>query len=233
MTKKIDFLNELKSISNKIKVYIPSIRKNKECQPLNLKQQKNILDDISNDAASILTFFNNSYKTIEQCIDNSAELLVIDRPNILLHLRQNINNIYNGIDLSELLQKNQKIEIPSLTKTIETDDLIFEIGIPTLKDDCNTNSYLVKKYSDEKKLLGKLYVSELSKFIKNITIKSSSNTIDFCNKNVGEKFDILENIETSNFVDIYQYITEVRDVEKEFVTHDSGTIDIGPELFVL
>jgi hypothetical protein len=178
-------------------------------------------------------FFNNSYKIIKQCIDNSKDLLVIDRPNILISLRNNIDNTYNSINLSELLEKNKKIKVNTENKIIETNDFIFEVGIPTLEQDYKSNDYLIKAFKGETKILGKLYVNELSKFVKKITIKSSASEIDFTTDNIKDKFDIIQNIETNNFKDIYKYITSVRDLEKEFVTLNEEMVDIGPELFVL
>jgi hypothetical protein len=233
MNNNTNFLNEIKNISNDINVFTPSIKSDVKCKPLNLLQQKTILDDISNDASSILMFFNNSYKIIKQCIDNSKYLLVIDRPNILISLRNNIDNTYNSINLSELLEKNKKIEVNTENKIIETNDFIFEVGIPTLEQDYKSNDYLVKAFKGETKILGKLYVNELSKFVKKITIKASESEIDFTEDNIKDKFDIIQNIETNNFKDIYKFITSVRDLEKEFVTLNEEMVDIGPELFVL
>jgi hypothetical protein len=233
MNSNTNFLNEIKNISNDINVFIPSIKGDVKCKPLNLQQQKNILDDISSDASSILTFFNNSYKTITQCIGDSKNLLVIDRPNILISLRNNIDTMYEDINLSKLLEKNKEIEVGSVNEVIETNDFIFEVSIPTLEQDYKSNDYLIKAFKGETKILGKLYVNELSKFIKKITIKSSDNVIDFTNCNIKDKFNIIQNIETNNFKDIYKFITNIRDLETSFVTWNEDTIDIGPELFVL
>lgn len=92
---------------------------------------------------------------------------------------------------------------------------------------------MIKAFKGETKILGKLYVNELSKFVKKITIKSSESEIDFTTDNIKDKFDIIQNIETNNFKDIYKFITSVRDLEKEFVTLNEEMVDIGPELFVL
>tara|TARA_R110000796_G_scaffold72921_7_gene164452 strand:+ start:2293 stop:2994 length:702 start_codon:yes stop_codon:yes gene_type:complete len=233
MNSNTNFLTEIKNISNDINVFIPSTKSDVKCKPLNLQQQKNILDDISSDASSILTFFNNSYKIINQCIENSKDLLVIDRPNILISLRNNIDNMYDDVNLSKLLEKNKEIEVNSVNEVIETNDFIFDVGIPTLEQDYKSNDYLVKAFKGETKILGKLYVNELSKFIKKITIKSSENVIDFTDSSIKDKFNIIQNIETNNFKDIYKFITSIRDLEKAFVTLNDETVDIGPELFVL
>ena len=233
MSNNTNFLNEIKNISNDINVFIPSIKGDVKCKPLNLQQQKNILDDISSDASSILTFCNYSYKTITQCIGDSKNLLVIDRPNILISLRNNIDTMYEDINLSKLLEKNKEIEVSSVNEVIETNDFIFEVSIPTLEQDYKSNDYLIKAFKGETKILGKLYVNELSKFIKKITIKSSDNVIDFTDCNIKDKFNIIQNIETNNFKDIYKFITNIRDLETSFVTWNEDTIDIGPELFVL
>ena len=79
----------------------------------------------------------------------------------------------------------------------------------------------------------KLVQNKEGKFVKKITIKASESEIDFTEDNIKDKFDIIQNIETNNFKDIYKFITSVRDLEKEFVTLNEEMVDIGPELFVL
>ena len=92
---------------------------------------------------------------------------------------------------------------------------------------------LIKNFKTESKLLGKLYVSELTKFTKSITIKNNNETVEFSNIKMEEKFDIIENISSSSITEVYDYIKEVREFEKKFITQKGDIVEINPELFIL
>ena len=159
--------------------------------------------------------------------------MVTDRPNILLSLRQNISNNYNGIFLDKIINANEKLESIEYKKEFETKEFIFNVSVPTLDRDITVNDYLLKKFKDEKQLIGKLYVNEVVKFIKQIVIKDTEKVVVFKDISVKEAFEIVESLESNNLKDIYDYISEVRDFEKSMVTIDDQQVDIGTELFVL
>ena len=217
-----------------ISVYIPSIKSDKKTKTLTLKQQRELLDNLSETKLSLLSFFNDVFEIINtNCSEDNKVINVIDRPNILLSLRCNINKIYDGLDLEKILEKNKNISLPSLSKQVETEDFIFDISSPNIQRDNNVNLYLINTYKNEEKILGKLYINELSKFINKITFKASDNVIDFDNESNGNRFKILENMQSSNFQEIYAFINDIRDKEVEYLTIDGTQVDLGPELFVL
>ena len=226
-------LEQLKDIKNEIKIKLSSKDNTVNFTPLTLKQQKDILDNLSNSATTIITFFNNTTKIIKENIQEDVTLYVVDRPNILISLRNNIDNNYNGIDLSKLVEKNKKIKILDSDTTIETKDFSFKVKIPTLDKDIKVNEFLIKNYKDENTIIGKLYVNEVVKFIESITIKETGTIIDFNELPIKKLFEITENIESHNFKKIYEFIQVVRNYEKDLVTLDDVQVDIGPELFVL
>ena len=229
-----EIINDLNSLKTDISVYIPSIKSDKKTKTLTLKQQRELLDNLSETKLSLLSFFNDVFEIINtNCSEDNKVINVIDRPNILLSLRCNINKIYDGLDLEKILEKNKNISLPSLSKQVETEDFIFDISSPNIQRDNNVNLYLINTYKNEEKILGKLYINELSKFINKITFKSSDNVIDFDNESNGNRFKILENMQSSNFQEIYAFINDIRDKEVEYLTIDGTQVDLGPELFVL
>ena len=229
-----NYINELKKVVNEIEVFIPSSQKNIKIKPLTLKQQKDILDNLSATATALITFFNKVSDVIENSYSGYKDLLVVDRPNILISLRNNIDNMYNDIDLNQVLEKNKNIKAIEDKKTFKTDSFKFEIKIPSISRDRQTNDFLIKNTPQkDNAIIGKLYVNEVVKFIEKITIIESETEIDFNELPIKEAFEIVQNIESSNFKEIYKYIGEVRDFEKLFVTLEDKTVDVGPELFVL
>lgn len=229
-----EIINDLNLLKTDISVYIPSIKSDKKTKTLTLKQQRELLDNLSETKLSLLSFFNDVFEIINtNCSEDNKVINVIDRPNILLSLRCNINKIYDGIDLEKILEKNKNISLPSLSKQVETEDFIFDISSPNIQRDNNVNLYLINTYKNEEKILGKLYINELSKFINKITLKASDNVIDFDNESNGNRFKILENMQSSNFQEIYAFINDIRDKEVEYLTIDGTQVDLGPELFVL
>ena len=225
------FLNNLKSVQKKVDVFIPSIQANVKFKPLTLKHQKNILDNVELNAISIIIFYNKLNDIILEL--GEGDFNIVDRPNIILSLRERINSKYGKFDLLKLITSNREIEPIDLNKTIETNDFIFELASPTFKVDSESNNYLIKNFKTESKLLGKLYVSELTKFTKSITIKNNNETVEFSNIKMEEKFDIIENISSSSITEVYDYIKEVREFEKKFITQKGDIVEINPELFIL
>jgi hypothetical protein len=225
------FLNNLKSVQKKVDVFIPSLQINVKFKPLTLKHQKNILDNVELNAISIIIFYNKLNDIILEL--GEGDFNIVDRPNIILSLRERINSKYGKFDLLKLITSNREIKPIDLNKTIETNDFIFELASPTFKVDSESNNYLIKNFKTESKLLGKLYVSELTKFTKSITIKNNNETVEFSNIKMEEKFDIIENISSSSITEVYDYIKEVREFEKKFITQKGDIVEINPELFIL
>ena len=167
----MSLLEEIKKINNFIDIFTPSVRGNIKFKPLNLKQQREILDNLELSATAIIKFFNNTKKIIENSIledpdtpEINVTLTVIDRPNILIGLRNNIDSNYNNFNLQKLLEKNATLKnIPDTNKKFITKDLIIECTIPDLDTDYKVNKFLIENTKDDKALIGKLYVNEVVK----------------------------------------------------------------------
>jgi hypothetical protein len=225
------FIKNLKNIQKEVDVFVPSLQADVKFKPLTLKHQKNILDNIELNAISIVVFYNKLNDIIQELGD--GDFNIIDRPNIILSLREKINKKYGKFDLSKLITNNKSLKLIDLAKTIETDDFIFELASPSFKIDSESNDYLIKNFKTESKLLGKLYINELTKFTKSVTIKNDNEKVEFSDLTIDEKFDIIENIPSSSIAKVYDYIKEVREFEKQYILQNDDIVEINPELFIL
>lgn len=225
------FLKNLKTIQKEVDIFVPSLQADIKFKPLTLKHQKSILDNVELNAISIVVFYNKLNDIIQEL--GNQDFNIIDRPNIILSLREKINKKYGKFNLSKLITSNRELKLINLVKTVETNDFIFELASPTFKVDSESNNYLIKNFKTENKLLGKLYISELTKFTKSVTIKSDNEKVEFSDLTIEEKFDIIENIPSSSIAEVYNYIKEVREFETQFITQNDDIVEINPELFIL
>tara|TARA_E500000318_G_scaffold111543_2_gene130504 strand:+ start:878 stop:1564 length:687 start_codon:yes stop_codon:yes gene_type:complete len=225
------FLKNLKTIQKEVDIFVPSLQADIKFKPLTLKHQKSILDNVELNAISIVVFYNKLNDIIQEL--GNQDFNIIDRPNIILSLREKINKKYGKFNLSKLITSNRELKLINLVKTVETNDFIFELASPSFKVDSESNNYLIKNFKTENKLLGKLYISELTKFTKSVTIKSDNEKVEFSDLTVEEKFDIIENIPSSSIAEVYNYIKEVREFETQFITQNDDIVEINPELFIL
>lgn len=229
-----DIIKDLKKTEEKISIYIPSLKKDVEFTPLTLSQQKNIIDRITSSSFGIIDFYNSVYDVIKtSTLTDLNTLNTIDRINIILNFRKNINTNYEGIDVSKVIERNKSIQLPELKKTIVTDKYTFEVVVPSLVTDFKFNNYIITTYRDEKTLLGKLLVNELSKFIAKFTVNETNTVVDFSNVSIKHKFNFLEAIDSKHFKELFDYVNQIRDIEVELVKIDETKIEIGPELFIM
>lgn len=165
------FLKNLKTIQKEVDIFVPSLQADIKFKPLTLKHQKSILDNVELNAISIVVFYNKLNDIIQEL--GNQDFNIIDRPNIILSLREKINKKYGKFNLSKLITSNRELKLINLVKTVETNDFIFELASPSFKVDSESNNYLIKNFKTENKLLGKLYISELTKFTKSVTDRKS------------------------------------------------------------
>lgn len=229
-----EILSQVRKADNLTRIYIPTQKTEVDFRPLTLAQQKAVIDKVSITSNGVIDFFNNVFEIIKQnCVSDYKKFNTIDRVNIVLHFRKNLSENYQDINLNSLLEKNKTIAIPPLEQNLSTDAFTFEVSAPSLIIDQRHNSYVANNYKDEKELLGKLMVNEVCKFVNKMTIHNSNNTIDFTNQTIKNKITIMESVNTAHLLPVFNYITQIRNVEQEFVKFDDKQIDIGPEIFIL
>ena len=229
-----DILNELRRVEEKLNVYIPTLKKDVEFKALTLLQQKNIIDRVSSGNFGVIDFYNSIYNLIKGSTDHDvSNFNTIDRINIILFLVKNISPKYNDIDINVLLEKNKTLQLPEIEKTIRTDNFTFTVAVPTLTTDFIFNNYVINNFKQEKTLMGKLLINEVSKFIKHIVVNETGQEIELTKQPVKNAFLIVEALDTKQLKEVFKYITSIREVEVEFVKAGDKQIEIGPELFVM
>lgn len=229
-----DIISDLKKSEERLNVYIPSLSSEIEFKALTLLQQKNIIDNLSNNLFGVIEFYSVIHNLIKSSTTHDISTLnTIDRINIILSFVKNISPVCNDINMVELLEKNKTITLPELKKTITTDKFVLEISTPNLTTDIKFNNYIVNNYKNEKALLGKLLINEVSKFVNKITVSETGQVIDLTELSVKNAILVIEAIDTKQLKEVFGYITTIRDTEALLVKYEDKRLEIGPELFIM
>ena len=82
-----DILKDLKKSEEKLKIYIPTLKREVSFVPLTLSQQKNVIDKITSSSFGIIDFYNSVYDVIKTTsTEDISTFTTIDRVNIVLSL---------------------------------------------------------------------------------------------------------------------------------------------------
>jgi len=222
-----DILADIKKIKTGVQVWVPSKKENVELKVLTLAQQKAIIESSADINLSVLFFNSTISKILEQNLpDKLTSYNTIDRVQFAIALRRQIKNEIS-IDggnylLEQVLAENKLRESYIAPKVIESTNYKFSVRVPNLEYDNRVNNLLLKRYKDEsirgnklKSLISDLFVSELFKFIEKIEVQSSNNVLDLT-ANITQGLELIESIDSKEFVDIVTYINNVRAEEKKY-----------------
>lgn len=219
--------------SKNIEVFVPSLNRNVNFKPLNIRQQKEIIkSSLDKNIPGI------SFNTVvnEIIADNSVEkdlpFLVIDRLNIIFNLRKNIfgdkinlsksnsNKIFGSID-QQLSTVNHQASTSIISKIINVDTLKIELKTPTLVIDNKVNkeaqknlSHLLEKDNTVKDLVSELFVYELIKFIDSIEVEDQK--LSFKDLSIPQQIKTLESLPANVNKEIMNYVENIRDFEKQY-----------------
>ena len=166
----------------------------------------------------------------------------IDRVSISLSLRNKISNTYKEgnteVNLSEIIERNNT-PITFEPKEVITGDFTFKLKKPTLELDNKVNNILLRKYKASKidesnvnNVISDLYVYELIKFID--TLEFGENVIKV-EDNINNTIKILNEIDSDNFKEVFDYINELRDIESSLtkIPNSEDNISITPDFFIV
>jgi hypothetical protein len=238
-----DILNEVKGLKKNLTFFSRANNLDLEISPLNLQQQKIIIENSIQSNLSVL-FFNNSFYNIikENFAGDINTLDTIDRVSISLSLRQKMSNEYTlddtKVNLSDIIDKNKKpLSIDPLE--IVTDSFTFRVSKPSLVLDNKVNKLLLNKYKGKKitednvnNVISDLYVYEILKFVDEIIVGDKTLVIS---ENFNNSLKILSEIETSELKEIFNYINKIRDIELNMtqIPNSEKYISITPDFFVV
>jgi hypothetical protein len=238
-----DILNEVKGLKKNLTFFSRANNLDLEISPLNLQQQKIIIENSIQSNLSVL-FFNNSFYNIikENFAGDINTLDTIDRVSISLSLRQKMSNEYTlddtKVNLSDIIDKNKKpLSVDPLE--IVTDSFTFRVSKPSLVLDNKVNKLLLNKYKGKKitednvnNVISDLYVYEILKFVDEIIVGDKTLVIS---ENFNNSLKILSEIETSELKEIFNYINKIRDIELNMtqIPNSEKYISITPDFFVV
>ena len=223
-------------------VFLPSLNKKVKFLPFTLRQQKNILAAMPEDASQVITFnklFNNIIA--ENCDDgvDVNSLNQFDRLAIVLAYRatslgDTLDTEEGDVNIDDVIKKVTSYKYGKLfdTKNITNREITAEVSVPTIEYEEKINdavSKLINKDTPTNTIVSELYISEILKFIKSIKIEKES--ISLIEMSYDEKIQLIEAL-PGNFVKlIMKFIEEVKKVETEVTTVDGVKLDVSNQLF--
>ena len=234
-----DFINKLTELKKDFKVFIPSLKKEVSAKQITLKQQKDIISTAINGVVGALQFTKFINQTINENVD-SDDFYSFDRVPTLLALRAHslgdkIKAENNEIvSLKAVLQKAKKVPVFKLNKTVSIDSIKVDLRIPTLKEENVVVKRCIQeidnlKSEDLSEAMGLIYIFELLKTIKSITIEDE--TVNFDELKVTDRVKIIEQLPLDIYDDITSFLEQVTKYETTLLTVDDTTITIDASLF--
>ena len=202
------------------------------------------------DAAHAGIDFTNNLNVIiaENVIDDIGDILITDRPSIILTLRSKLSDkpfklIHDGEDVEINMNKHVKpfssyrMKKNLYTRSIQVDNLEVKLSVPTLKREYDINQaardYLIKSSQQSNNNLettlesvGEMYIYELVKYIDTVTF--NNNTIEFNNLTFPQKTSICETFSLDISNKITKYMTDLREFETKFtnIVHNDENLEI-------
>jgi hypothetical protein len=230
------FLDRIQELGDKkTKVYIPSLKKDIECQQLSFKQQKDLISTIGDGSIGSLKF----QKLINDIIVENTEntnILVSDKLSIILKLRidtigSKIKKDDDDIDILPLLENVKKIE-HSLAKVI-TGSVTVELQVPNLVSESKIIQAAidsVKKDSSELgKTIGNIYTYEIVKYVDKVGI--GSDILELSLLPIKDRYKLIDNLPLSINKEIISFIQELKNLEKEALKYGDKSLDIDVSFF--
>lgn len=247
MSKNFDqVLAEIKKIKNETQVYIPSQNKEVKVGALTIAQQKTIIESSIDNSLAVLLFNTTFFGIMQENVsENLANIDTIDRVNIALALRSQLKDevTYDGktYSLKAVLEANKLKDAKFEPQMFETEFFRIHVKKPSVELDNRLNSILLRKYKDEstrssrlKNLISDLYSFEIYKFIDKLEYRTTGEVLDI-KSDVTNGISLIEQLPSSEFVNVIAQINRLRDIEKEFtkIPDTNIYIEILPEFFVV
>ena len=247
-----DVLKQLETLNQQasIDIFIPSLKRNVKFKNLTLKQQKNLLKSSIDESLTKLSFSVNFYQIIKENINepiNIDSFYSFDKLSIAVSLRANgLDREYKEKDktynLEDLINNIPNIAItPDLLEgVIDVEGMQIVVSAPTLKVDRDLSSYAVGKIanltaSDIKTIISELFILEVLKFIKSITIKTgdTENIIEMNAIRNDEKVALAEKLPSHVTNKILDFIKKYRQLENNLTKLDDINVEVDGSFFTI
>ena len=239
-----NILNKLKELNKKksVNIFLPSLGKKVKFLPFTLKQQKDILSNMPQDASGLITFnnlFNNIIIQNSEDAVNLEEINIFDRMSIVFSYRissigNNVDSEEGNVNLNEVIKNITNYDFSKIFKEVEISlkDISAILSIPNLKYDADINNQISKKLnknSTTQTIISELYTSEVLKFIKSVTIEDVK--VDLTTFNYFDRLEVVENLPGNFIKKIMKYIQDVKNVETDVTTVNGVKVDVSNDLF--
>ena len=245
-----NILTQIKSLSDDVDVFIPSLGKSIKIKQLTVKQCKELINMPQNILHAQYAFFRKFLNILkENAPDYVDQMNIVDRVTVMITLRAKALNKYNDIDLSDVVKQFPNVEYNLVAPTITTENYIFTLKIPTLKSEDIFNSHIIKTYKLNKEnvqieeiqlmsqeIFGELAIIELCKFISHITIRKEDIDVDMEKLSPTQRKEIIESIQLDEMKEIVEFNNKVHNVESNYTNFTVGDkniqVELGPDFFV-
>lgn len=235
----ISKLQEL-SKQNQIEIFVPSLGTNLSFKQLSVKQQKDLIKTGLEGVLAGLHLENALNKIIIENNSNPHNFLTIDKAAIAANLRlASFGTVYTfesgeKRDISDL--SNRKIIFDQeFTKELDVKGVLkAQVEIPTLFRDTEVNNAQLSVLQNDKNLnvsdaVGTLFVYEIVKYIKSITI--GDEVVDLYTVSISDAVKIVESLPVVLNNQIVQFIQSFKANELEFLTFGEEVVAIDARFF--
>ena len=229
-----DILKNIKELKSRdiVSVYLPTSGNTVDFTPLTVKQQKQILSSGVDTEVENLTFANITNDIIKENALSKSDILVSDKPLILLQLRRHaVGNelvVEEGeekytIDLDTHISQCTRLGHNETTFQFTHDVITVTGSIPDLSKDTIYNKQFtknVKKGNTKLKLndvIGDIYITELVKYVDSISINGES-IADGQDVSAANMIEIFENLPLQVSTRLADNVKELRHIENTCVT---------------
>jgi hypothetical protein len=242
-------------------VWIPSLKREVLFKEITTSQQKKLIKSIIDSPVYNTQFIFALYQVIkENCAEkdvNLDELTILDKFFISFAMRSaSIDDVWEmdfgknnkrGFSLKKIIDDAKLVEFNIDNKVVEDGPYSAECGIPLISNEFNIERELrsssndetieglnIKKTGAARQMMGDIFVSELVKHIRKITIKRSdeeSLNITFDNNMTAQnKIAIIEKLPAKLIGLILDYIEETKKEVDKILLFKTVFIDGGKEI---
>lgn len=202
-------------------------------EPLNLKQQKNIISSSLGGVKNNILFLKAVNEILIESSGDSS-LLICDRAPLLIALRINsIGDKYSGLDLNQIIDnyKNYKLNY-KLEDKIAYKNISAELSIPSLKQEnafINRMESLLKEGDNSSSNLGIIYSHELAKFVAKASIDEIK--LDLTQLNIADRVSVVEKLPLSLTKLVLKFIETYKIEENKLLRMGEKELSINVDFF--
>ena len=235
-----EFLKKLAEFKTDLKVYIPSLKKEVDAEPLTLKQQKDIISSAAGGARGSLEFTRGINEAILKNV-KANNLRPYDRVPIIVQLRKDalgnsaLTDEYEFASLEDVVKnyKNEKADFTD-TEEITVDSLKLKLIIPTLKQETDIISKCILELDkidpdDVSETVGTVFVFELIKYIDRIAIDGAE--VAFSDLKIQDRVDIIEKLPLKVYNQLVHFLRQIGKYEANILAVGDSYITIGAGFF--